>query len=174
MAPPDPEPFQLPPTENAFDAKVLADIREHGWHCLTVAPEAHPEHPDLAPDPFHEAAFSYTVGLSLTLAHPELILVGRWAHAPQILRVIVDSIRQGQRLRPGEETDAVFPDRLVRFGAVSDRNRLFLLTYADWANNRRRFEAIQVIVQDQHNRWPQEPDYAGVPQPLLQGPQEPT
>jgi hypothetical protein len=55
----------------------------------------------------------------------------------------------------------------VRFGPISEERRTELLTYADWANRRRPFEAIQLILPDSSGRWPEDPDYDSYPQPLL-------
>ena len=80
--------LNLPEPEDASDEKLISDIRTYGWHCIHVADEHHPEHAAqnaaLGPHPIYDAAFSYTVGLSLTLDHPELVLgirsrCGRWA-----------------------------------------------------------------------------------------------
>ena len=42
-----------------------------------------------------------------------------------------------------------------------------LLTYADWANRRGPFEALQLILPDSSGRWPEDPDYNAYAQPLL-------
>lgn len=63
--------------------------------------------------------------------------------------------------------DEVLDDLLVRFGAVSEENRLGKLTYADWANRRRPFEALQLILPDPHGNWLWEIHYHGLSQPLL-------
>jgi nicotinamidase-related amidase len=80
------EPYvDLPEPESDFDERLVADVREHGWHCILVAEEHHPEHAALNAalrrHPVYDAAFAYTVGLWLTRDHPELVLVGRWQQA---------------------------------------------------------------------------------------------
>ena len=118
-------------------------------------------------DPVHDAAFAYTVGLSLSLHHPEIVLVGRWAQAHGILAAVVDLIRDGQGFQPGDTSDEVLTRYEVRFGAVSEARRLTLLTYADWVNRRGPFDAIQLILPDSSGRWPDDSDYDSYPQPLL-------
>jgi hypothetical protein len=108
-----------------------------------------------------------TVGLWLTKAHPELVLVGRWQQAHAILAAAVDLITGGRRLAPDEVSDEVLQGYEVRFGLVSDEQRIELLTYADWANHRRPFEALQLILPDSSGRWPEDPDYNAYAQPLL-------
>jgi nicotinamidase-related amidase len=67
----------LPEPHDAFEAKLVTDVRKHGWHCILVADEHHPKHAALnaalGPHPVYDAAFAYTVGLELTRQHPELV-----------------------------------------------------------------------------------------------------
>jgi hypothetical protein len=159
---------ELPEPESTVDEKVLADIREYGWHCLRVAPRAAPDPDvsgrDLLPD---GASFAYTIGLWLTLDHPELILVGPWSAWHGILARVVELIKDGRRFSPGDEADDVLDDYPVRFAEVGIQNRRQLLTFADWASGRRGFEALQLILPDGESRWPDDPDYASFEQPLL-------
>ena len=161
----------LPEAEDAFDEKLLADVRDVGWHCLLVADEHHPEHATanraLPPHPVYDATFAYTAGLWLTRDHPELILVGRWQHAHAILAAVVSLIEEGSALTAGDVTDRVLHDYDVRFGAVSAERRTELLTYASWLNHRRPFEALQVILPDRHGVWPDDARYEAFAQPLL-------
>ncbi len=163
--------LDLPEPEGALDEKLLADIHEHGWHCVLVADESHPEHAErnaaLGPHSIYDAAFAYTVGLWLTQSHPELVLVGRWQRAHGILASAVSLLEDGTRFAPGDETDAVLDGYPVRFCAVSEPRRDELLTYASWANNRRPFEALQLVLPDRQGRWPWEVGYDAYPQPLL-------
>jgi Domain of unknown function (DUF4262) len=167
-----PQPYlDLPQPENDFDERLVADVRNHGWHCVLVADEHHPEHAAsnaaLGRHAVYDAAFAYTVGLCLTKDHPELVLVGRWQQAHAILAAAVDLSTGGRRLAPGEVSDEVLQGYEVRFGLVSDEQRIELLTYADWANHRRPFEALQLILPDSSGRWPEDPDYNAYAQPLL-------
>jgi hypothetical protein len=167
-----PQPYlDLPQPEDDFDERLVADVRNHGWHCVLVADEHHPEHAAsnaaLGPHAVYDAALAYTVGLSLTKDHPELVLVGRWQQAHAILAAAVDLISGSRRLAPGEVSDQVLQGYEVRFGPVSDEQRVELLTYADWANRRRPFEALQLILPDSSGRWPEDPDYNAYAQPLL-------
>lgn len=163
--------LDLPQPQDAFDEKLVADIRTHGWHCVLVADEHHPAHAALnaafGPHPVYDAAFAYTVGLSVRLTHPELVLVGRWQHAHAILASAVSLVTDGGRVMAGEESDEVLDGYSVRFGPVSDERRIELLTYADWANRRRPFQALQLILPDQSGRWPDDPHYDAYPQPVL-------
>ena len=162
---------ELPEPESEADAQAIADIREYGWHCMLVADEHHPEHAALnaalGPHPVYDATFAYTVGVWGTFGHPELVLVGRWQHAHSYLSTLVSMVREGYRFSAGDTTDELLEGYEVRFGSVSDERRLELLTWSDWANLREPFEALQLILPDRAGRWPEDPQYAGFPQPLL-------
>jgi hypothetical protein len=164
-------PLELPEPEDAFDEKLLADVRDVGWHCVRVADEHHPEHAAanraLPSHAVYDAAFAYTAGLWLTRAHPELVLVGRWQHAHAILAAVVSLIDEGNRFRADAVSDQVLDGYEVRFGAVAASRRTELLTYADWLNLRRPFDALQVILPDRQGNWPGDRGYAACPQPLL-------
>ena len=138
---------------------------------MRVADEYHPEHAEanaaLGPHEVYDAAFAYTVGVWATHSHPELILVGRWKHAYNYLSSLVRMIAGGQRFAPGDRTGDLLEGFEVRFEAVSEERRVELLTWSDWVNLRRPFEAVQVVLPDTSGRWPEDPDYAGFPQPLL-------
>ena len=163
--------LDLPEPEDSFDEKLIADIHAYGWHCILVADEHHPEHAAenaaLRPHDVYDATFAYTVGLWLTHGHPEVALVGRWQAAHGILAAAVDLIEAGGRFAPGDSSQEVLDGYEARFCAVSEARRDELLTYASWANRRRPFEAVQLVLPDRHGRWPWEPRYSGVAQPLL-------
>ena len=164
-------PRHFPRPESEQDERALDYVRHVGWHCVLVADEHHPEHAEanaaLEPHPVYDAAFAYTVGVWRTWEHPELILVGRWQHAHDYLAALVEMVRGGERFAPGDTTTELLEGYEVRFGAVSDAHRLDLLTWADWLNLREPFAALQVVLPDRAGRWPEDPDYAGFPQPLL-------
>lgn len=146
----------LPEPENAFDAKLVADVREYGWHCVLVGAEGEADPP-----------FAYTVGLLHSYEHAELVLVGRWQHAHGILGAAVDLVSEGATLAPGDESDDVVEGYPVRFGPVSDEQRTELLTYAEWLYPGRAFPALQLILPDRAGRMPDDVGYDGYPQPLL-------
>jgi Domain of unknown function (DUF4262) len=164
---------RLPKPTDPGDEKVLADIREYGFHAKHVRPDAHPEHAAenaaLGPHPIYDIGFSYTVGLPYSHDHAEIALVGRIpddkAHA--ILWEVVHLIEGGASFAPGDQSDLILRELPARFGPVSAHRRKELLTFADWAARRKRFEAVQLLVPDREGNFPGEAGYAGPPQPLL-------
>lgn len=164
---------RLPRPTDPGDEKVLADIREYGFHAKHVRRGAHPEHAveeaQLRPHPIYDVGFSYTIGLPFSHRHAELVLVSgmpdRQAH--DILWQVVRLIEGGARFAAGDESQEILEAMPARFGAVSLRWRKELLTFADWAARRKRFEALQILTPDRTGIFPNSPDYAGPPQPLL-------
>lgn len=98
---------------------------------------------------------------------PSLSWLGAGAQAHAILAAVVELVTGGRRLTVGEVSDEVLDGYDVRFGRVSDERRVELLTYVEWANRRRPFEALQIILPDSSGRWPDDPEYDAYPQPLL-------
>ncbi len=162
---------QPPEPEDSFDEKLLADVRAYGWHCVLVADEHHPEHAEqnlaLGVHPIYDAGFAYTVGLSLTFGHPEIVLVGRWRNAHGILNSVGTLVREGRSFAVGDISDEVLDGYTVRFGSVPDDRRVELLTYAAWLNRRRPFAALQLVLPDRSGRWPDDHLYDSYEQPLL-------
>ena len=164
---------RLPKPTDPGDDKVLADIHKFGFHAKHVRPDAHPEHAaekaELGPHPIYDVGFSYTVGLPYSHDHPELVITGgmpdRQAH--DILWQVVRLIEGGAAFAPGDESDEVLYEARARFGPVSRRWHKEILTFADWAARRKRFDAVQILLPDRAGRFPDEPAHSGPPQPLL-------
>lgn len=57
-------PFELREAQDASDAKLLADVAQHGWHIVQVS-----EEPGLPP-------FAFTVGLYYQFLQPEVLIMG--------------------------------------------------------------------------------------------------
>jgi hypothetical protein len=165
---------RLPKPTDPGDDKVLADIEKFGFHAKHVRPWHHPEHAEekakLEPHPIYDIGFSYTVGRPYSHRHPELVIVGGLPddRAHDILWEVVHLIEGGEAFAAGDESDMVLRDVPARFGPVARRWRKEILTFADWAARRRRFEALQILLPDRDGRFPPGGSYAGPPQPLLE------
>ncbi len=165
------QPLDLPEPEDAEEAKVVADIRGHGWHVVLVRECEGEEGVHWSDDPAvqaaYEALFTYTVGLGPSFGHPEVVLVGGWQHAHPFLNVVGDLVADGKRFRPGDTSSEVLDGYVVRFDPVAQSRREELLTWASWAARRRPFEALQLVLPDREARWPEDPQYNAFPQPSL-------
>jgi hypothetical protein len=75
-------------------ARVRSDVQEFGWHCLSVNPRKGES----------GEAFTYTIGLTETFGHPEIMIFGlnnKTSHG--ILSDCVQMIRDGATLQPDVE-----------------------------------------------------------------------
>ena len=163
----------LPEPSDDAERQVLADIARHGWHVVLVRRGIHdhegpgPWADDPAAQAAYEADFTYTVGLTYSFDHPEVILVGGWQHAHAYLNVVGGMVQEGRRFAEGDTTEELLEGFTVRFEAVGESQRKELLTWADWAVRRRPFEALQLVLPDTAGRWPDDPGYHGFAQPVL-------
>jgi hypothetical protein len=96
-------------TENIV-MKMRSDVQRFGWHCLSVRPR----------EGDTGSQFTYTIGLSETFGHPEIVIFGldsKVSHG--ILSDCVAMIRNGIAFRPNVEyPDVVGGDYKVMFKAV--------------------------------------------------------
>jgi hypothetical protein len=139
-------------TIEAVLEKIRSDVAEYGWHCLSVALRVGETDPDFIP-------FSYTIGLTTTFEHPELIIFGLpkdSAHG--ILDECVSKIREAGRLPENERISQILAgdlDAVVR--------PLRPEHYGDYVGVALRVfggEAVRVSVvfwPDRSNRFPWEP-----------------
>jgi hypothetical protein len=162
----------LPEPQDDAEQKAVDDIRQFGWHCMLVRARVdEPEGPiwsdHAAVQAAYEATSSYTLGLSHSFDHAELILVGAWSGAQAILNRAGELIAGGEQFRRDAISRDVLEGYPVRFDAVDDRCRRELMTWTVWANFNRPFAALQVVLPDRKGRWPEDDAYGAIPQPRL-------
>ena len=150
----------LPVPSDEVETRLVDDVREHGWHAVHVGAGEHPE-------PLNGVPFAYTAGMWLTQMHPELVLVGDFPYAQDILESAVQLIQRGGRFLPGAQSEDLIDGEPVRFVAVAQAHHAPLLGYARWLHRGRGFQAVQLLVPDGDGAWPDKDGYAGVAQPSL-------
>jgi len=128
-------------TEN--EARVLADIGEYGVHIVHV----------LEGDQGH--GFSYTVGLTCSFEHPEVIVFGlpeQIAH--ELLNAIADNASNGAQYVAGATADDLLHGYPVRMLGVAADDHGDYLGLAQWAYEGAEFEVVQLVYPDKQGRWP--------------------
>lgn len=149
--------------------KVDALVREHGWAVINVLEsDAHPE-------------FDYTVGLSYSYGHPELIMVGFGdaAEAKSILNMLGARIRdEGVRYESGQLYDRIFANdykALMLEAAPDTAERCIKVAYA---HARKHFREpprlLQLVMPDANRRFFYDPAYdpaMDTLQPILGSPE---
>lgn len=104
-----------------------------------------------------EPPFAYTVGLTESFDHPELVVVGQRPEMMQfMLNECADRVKSGTRLQPGAQLDEVIEGFQVEIRAL-DPALLRFLGYARWFHGERPFEALQILWPDQEGRFPGDP-----------------
>ncbi len=126
--------------------KVGDDIEEHGWHVLSVFGKGVPN-------------FSYTVGFTETLNHPEIIMSGldsKLAHF--LLNDIGNLIRGGKSFNDGDLSDQVLKNYSVKFQSVSEDNILEYFRAANAYYGERKFKALQCVWPNSQGKFQQSSD----------------
>ena len=118
--------------------KVDEDIRNYGFHVLSVACSDSPD-------------FSYTVGFEQTLNHPEVIMSGldrKLMH--RLLNDIGELIRKGDSFSNGEFSDKVVDGFSVKFISVKTIALAEYLSVAKAHYKGKEFRALQCVWPDKN------------------------
>jgi len=136
----------LPRPTDAHDRKLLADVRQYGWHVIAVAGDE--EGP----------GFAYSVGLFHTLGHPEVILFGlRLDLMHLLINEVGRRVKDGERFEHLDEADELLEGYSVCCRGVERRHYAEYLGYARWLYRGDDFPALQVVWPDSRHRYPWHP-----------------
>ena len=150
MSPPTPEP------ECDADRKVLADIRDVGWHLVHV--------PEVGRTP----GWAFTIGLFHSFGHPEILVFGLPRSAMlTLLGRLASNVREGERYLPGTTSERVLEGYECSFRPVHPRWFSPLLGYASWFYGDDGFACVQCLWPDRDGNLPDAPDF----EPELRGTQ---
>jgi hypothetical protein len=151
---------------SSIQKKVAADIERHGWHVIKVM--ADEEGP----------AFAYSIGLTKTLKHPEIIVVGLGL---DVMHGMINTA--GKMIRDGQPFKAKRSYRGLLAGDYECSFRtVHASRYDEWVGQAQvfydgdDFELLQCVWPDREGRFPWEPKVHGGfvgAQPILDGPDVP-
>jgi hypothetical protein len=113
---------------------------------------------------------TYTIGLWHNFWHPEIICVGLPATVARLqINLYAERIADGCPPPLNEPiSGGAIATNQVQFKICSDEAKAQFLPKATWFNSGQNFSAIQMIWQDQQQRWPWEEGFSAIePQPLL-------
>ena len=119
-------------------------IGRHGWWVQSVLPDA------------NYPSFSYTVGLTETFRHPEILMMG---HHPKLMHDLLNDIgaliKGGARFSDWDTSDKVISGFPVFFRSVpgKEASRWSLAAYKRYPE----FELLQVFLPDAKGRFPWDP-----------------
>jgi hypothetical protein len=128
------------------DAKIAKDVREHGWHAVSV--------PDTSPP------FVYTCGLQTTFSHPELIVFGLEGQlAYGVLAAMVEDVRKGRSFVEPQTYLGVLEEGMpIATRSVHPSQHEIYLGYAmahcRIAGKAEGLEALQVLWPDKSGAFP--------------------
>lgn len=122
------------------ERKTVEDVRSGGVHVIHVLGSDSP-------------GWSYSVGLTDSYGHPEVILVGmdhETAHAA--INELAKRVKGGARLTDGERLTGVISDDLV-MRTVDDRWKDHLVGRAQWFMATQDVPLLQAVYPDDSNRF---------------------
>jgi len=115
--------------------------------------------------------FSYSIGLWKTLGVPEVLCLGLpAASAHGIINHIANLVREGAKLRDGDERHDVLNDYPCRFRTLAAEHFDEHMGYANWFYEGKTFPVLQLVYPDREGRFPGEEgtsDTFNTDQPIL-------
>lgn len=140
------------------DDELRADIDQHQWVVLKVAPEK-------------GAEYGYSVGLTRSFGHPELVVVGLDDETMQdLINEVGEAIAGGATFRDGDTSGEFLEGYDVTFKALPAALRASHFAWADRFYGGDDLAMLQVVYPDRKGRWPWDPASAAdfrKGQPLL-------
>jgi hypothetical protein len=137
------KPKTFPTPEGAGDRKLLADVKQFGWHVIKVATD------DEGP------AFAYSIGMYHSFEHPEIVTFGLdVTDMHRMINAIGEAVRSGSRFSDCDESDAALEGYNVRFRRVDLRHYCKYFGYARWFYQGDEFPVLQCLWPDSKHRYP--------------------
>jgi hypothetical protein len=137
--------FRWPKPKNAGHEKIVADVKEYGWHVLNVFG---PEGPK----------FSYTIGLYLSFGHPELLVAGLPPEkAMPIVNLIGERVAKGEAFASGTVSTEILRNLPVSFRAVDPAHYPEWIGLGLWFYRSLRpgeLPLLQIVWPDREGRFP--------------------
>ena len=128
--------------------KVEDDIKKHGWHVLSVFSQDAP-------------SFSYSIGFTETLDHPEIIISGLdTSLMHSLINDIGQLIKNGQRFTNNQLSEEVIKGYPVKFSKISELNKKDYLRAAVSIYSIEKFDALQCIWPDKEGKFQEESNTA--------------
>jgi hypothetical protein len=132
---------------DASDQKLLDDVRDFGWHCISVFG-----------DDEHEP-FTYSIGLFHTYGHPELLIYGlprKVAHA--VLNIAAEAAAKGRPLNLSEPTNELLEGYPCVFVPVPPSEYPEHVGFARWYYEGDNFPVQQVVWPSKSGLFPWHPE----------------
>jgi hypothetical protein len=142
--------FQMPTAEDDHDRKLLSDVERYGWHVVHIlADESGP-------------CYSFSVGLYLKFAHPEILVMGlSQPIAHELINNIGSHLTKGRVFRPREYADDLIQGFKCSFVPIAIGYYREYLGYGGWfyRSLKEPFPALQLVWPDKQGHFPWNVDY---------------
>ena len=146
-----------------FEAAVRAEVEQHGWHVILV------------PNTDGGPALGFTVGLTASHGHPELVVVGLddasdGGATHELLAAAAEFIVDGRRFEAGATTTELLVDYECAIAGVAPDARRTRLPFLETFYGERPFDVLQIVWPDRGGRFPWDDGCdpsLGTRQPLL-------
>lgn len=136
------------------DTELAADVAEHKWVVLKIN----------APGSIE---YGYSVGLTRSLGHPELVVTGLDDDTMQeLINDVGEAIEKGATFKDGDVSSDFLEGYDVMFRAVPAALRASHFAWADRFYGTDDFSVLQVVYPDRERRWPWD---AGVAADFVKG-----
>ncbi len=132
-----------------LSARIRAEVEAHGWHIVLVPPGEG-----------GEPAFGFTVGLTTSFEHPELLAIGlddgeTGGTMHQLLDAAAESVADGTAYAEGGEDAELLVGYRVALRAVARKYvPTWLAFLADYYGGESGFRCLQVVWPDPAHRYP--------------------
>ncbi|MBC8137367.1 MAG: DUF4262 domain-containing protein [Fibrella sp.] len=149
----------FPEPEDDYDRKVIANIETYGWHVVIV------------PEDDEGAGFAYTVGLTYSYGHAEIILFGLpqdVTHA--VLNETGDRAKSGTRIAANTYVEGLLEGYDCGFVTVHKTQYREYLGQCRWLYGGNEFDALQCVWPDMCGLFPWDegfPESLRIKQPNL-------
>lgn len=131
---------------------VRSNVAEHACHVMLI--DADDE----------GAGFGYSIGLTKTYGHPEVICFGlghEVVHA--MINEFRDCVASGTRFKDGDRVSGLIEGYVCIVKRMEPHRYSEYMGYARWYYEGDEFEALQIVWPDKQNRFPWDAGYAAPP-----------
>jgi len=149
-----------PRPRDRSEERVVADVQRHGWHVVLIPEE------DGMP------GWAFTVGLSKTFGHPEVIVFGLHQEVAHfVLNDVGERVRAGLKIVDGTRAEELLEGVTCAFRPVARCWHRWFLGMASWFNGgNHRYSVFQCLWPDRAGCFPWDDDFRASwrwAQPLL-------
>jgi hypothetical protein len=137
-----------PRCDVADDEKLLADVREYGWHVIKV------------PDTEETPGWAFSIGLFRNFNHPEIIIFGLGLDVSHdVINAVGDEVKAGKSFVVDELYQDLIETYSCTFRPVNQIWYDHFLGYASWFYKGQDYPVLQCIWPDRNHLFPWDPEF---------------